>query len=200
MSSLSMRLFVAIDIDPPIREKLAGFLDGVRGFAPDVRWVTPESFHVTLKFIGEQPPEQLQAIKSALGQVRGKAAAIAFRGYGFFPTAKSARLFWIGMEAGPELADLAHSVDDALTPLGLERETRAFSPHLTLARAGSGRPGRQRGDRPNPSFQRLQEKLAALTQPEFGSMTARDFFLYQSKLSPAGAQYTKLERYSLDKA
>ncbi len=192
-----MRLFVAIDIDPPIREKLAGFLDGVRGFAPDVRWVSPESFHVTLKFIGEQPPEQLEAIKRALGQVRRQQAAIAFRGHGFFPTAKSARVFWVGMEAGAELAELARAVDDALMPLGVEREARAFSPHLTLARAGSGRPGRQRGDRPYRNFQRLQEKLAALPQPEFGSMTAHEFFLYQSKLSPAGAHYTKLERFAL---
>ena len=192
-----MRLFVAIDIDTPIREKLAGFLAGVRGFAPDVRWVTPESFHVTLKFIGEQPPERLEAVTRALRQVRGQAAAITFRGYGFFPTEKSARVFWIGMEAGPELAELARAVDDALTPLGVEREARAFSPHLTLARAGSGRPGRDRGDRPNRNFQRLQEKLAAFPQPEFGSMTAHEFFLYQSRLSPAGAHYTKLEAFRL---
>ena len=73
------------------------------------------------------------------------------------------------------------------------------TPHLTLARGGgrSGSPLRQKGDGPNRSFQRLQEKLAALTSPEFGTMTAREFFLYQSQLSPRGSRYTKLAGFRL---
>jgi 2'-5' RNA ligase len=171
----------------------------VAGFAPDARWIKPESLHVTLKFIVEQPEDGIEPIKQALTMVAGSAIPIQFRGYGFFPTSKSARVFWTGIEAGPELAALAGSVDQRLATLGIPKEERAFSPHLTLARAagGSGSPRWRKEDGPNRGFQRLQEKLAALSAPEFGEMTAREFFLYQSKLSPKGSTYTKLERFGL---
>ena len=125
---------------------------------------------------------------------------IAFKGYGFFPTVKSPRVFWIGLEAGPALAALAAAVDDKTSTLGIPKEDRAFSPHLTLARGpgGSGSPRWRKGDGPNRAFQHLQEKLAALPAPEFGTMTARDFFLYQSQLSPKGSRYTKLARFALE--
>lgn len=194
-----MRLFIALDIDDGIRERLARFIDGVRNFAPDARWVKPESLHVTLKFIGEQPDDAGETIKQALSTVVTGATEIDFRGYGFFPTAKAARVFWIGMEAGPELASLAAAIDAKLSTLGIAKEDRAFSPHLTLARAagGSGAPRRLQGDRPNREFQHLQEKLSALPAPEFGSMTAREFFLYQSQLSPRGSKYSKLAGFTL---
>jgi len=193
-----MRLFIAVDIDEEIRTRIAQFMDGVREFAPDARWVSVESLHLTLKFIGEWPPERLDELKSALAAVRGEPAQIIFSGTGFFPTAKSARVFWIGIQTGPELATLAASVDTATSSLGIDREQRASTPHLTLARTGSGRPQRMSSDRTNPSFRRLQEKLTAMPAPTFGTMSAREFFLYESKLSPKGAVYTKVARFSLE--
>ena len=97
------------------------------------------------------------------------------------------------LRAGPKLASLAATVDETLAQLDIPKEEHAFNAHLTLARGGqgSGSPRRQKGDSPNRSFQRLQEKLAALPAPEFGTMTAREFFLYQSQLSPGGSKYTK---------
>jgi RNA 2',3'-cyclic 3'-phosphodiesterase len=190
-----MRLFVALDLDPSIRGRIAQFMDGVRGFAPDARWVSAESLHVTLKFIGEWPAERLDELKRALAGVRGQPAEITFSGTGFFPTQKSARVFWIGIEAGPELASLAGAVDAATSALGVESETRAFAPHLTLARTGSGRPQRVSSDRTSSSFRRLQEKLAAMPVPAFGTMSPRESFLYESKLSPKGAVYTKLASF-----
>ncbi len=66
-----MRIFIGIDLDEEIRGKIARFLEGVSGFAPEARWVRPESLHITLKFIGEQKPEQVEAITHRLRQVRG---------------------------------------------------------------------------------------------------------------------------------
>jgi RNA 2',3'-cyclic 3'-phosphodiesterase len=194
-----MRLFIALDIDDAIRERIARFVDGVRNFSPDSRWVKPESLHVTLKFIGEQPDDAVEKIKQALTSVAASIAEIQFRGYGFFPTPKSARVFWIGMESGPQLAALAAAIDDKMASLGIPKEDRPFSPHLTLARAagGSGSPRWRKGDGPNRAFEKLQEKLAALPAPEFGTMTPREFFLYQSQLSPKGSKYTKLARFAL---
>jgi 2'-5' RNA ligase len=194
-----MRLFTALDIDEAIRGKICTFLDGVRGFAPDARWVRPESLHVTLKFIGERPPETVDAIKSVLSHAKAAPIELAFRGYGFFPTAKSSRVFWIGIQSGAQLSALAAAIDDATAKLGINREDRAFSAHLTLARRGegSGSPRWNKGDSPNKTFQRLSEKLAALASPDFGTMTAREFFLYQSQLSREGSRYTKLEAFPL---
>jgi 2'-5' RNA ligase len=184
---------------------MARFLEGVKGFAPDVRWVTPQSFHVTLKFIGEKSPAEAEDIKRALAGIRGAPTTLGFRGTGFFPTPRAARVFWIGIEADPHLAELATKVETSLEDLRIPREDRGFSPHLTLARGGdarhprggSGSPRRRPSDRPDSRFAVLQEKLAQLPPPDFGVMTAAEFFVYESKLSPGGAQYTKLQRFDL---
>jgi 2'-5' RNA ligase len=194
-----MRLFIALDLDKVIRGRIARYIDGVRGFAPDIRWTNPESLHVTLKFIGEQPETAVEEIKRELGMIAGEAATISFRGYGFFPTAKSPRVFWVGIEGGPQLAALAAAIDDRMASLGIPKEGRAFSPHLTLARGagGSGSPQWRKGDVANRTFQHLQEKLSASPAQVFGTMTPRQFFLYQSQLSPKGSKYTKLEAFPL---
>ena len=190
-----MRLFIATDLDDAIRQRILRFMDGVREFAPGVRWLSPASLHITLKFIGQT--EQFEAIQEKLGQIQAVRSQISFRGTGFFPTPRSARVFWVGIEADERLAGLASAVDAALLPLGIEKESRAYSPHLTLARSGSGRPQRAAGDKSNRQFARLQEKLAARPAPDFGTMTAREFFLYQSKLMRGGAVYSKLARFEL---
>jgi RNA 2',3'-cyclic 3'-phosphodiesterase len=203
-----MRIFIGIDLEDAIRGKIARFLEGVSGFAPEARWVRPESLHITLKFIGEQKEEQVAAIAERLRRVRSGPIEIRMAGYGYFPTPKAPRVFWIGIQAGPALADLARQIDAAVDELGIPREEREFSPHLTLARAGghakrsSGDPKRRKGDRPNSVFAVLQKRLAAMGEPDsgalnFGNMTTDKFILYQSQLSPAGSKYTKLERFPM---
>lgn len=194
-----MRVFVAIDIDSAVRDRIATFVNGISGFAPEARWVRAESLHVTLKFIGEKSEAEVESITKALAAVKGESLQIAMRGFGFFPTARSPRVFWIGIEAGPQLALLANAVDDATAALGIPKEDRAFSPHLTLARGagGSGNPRWQHGDKPNRNFQRLQEKLTAMPSPDFGTMTAREFSLYRSHLGRGGARYEKLASFVL---
>jgi RNA 2',3'-cyclic 3'-phosphodiesterase len=194
-----MRLFVALDIDDAIRGRIMRFLDGVRGFAPDARWARLESMHVTLKFIGEKSEDEGERIEQALQTIAANTFEIKFRGYGFFPSVRSARVFWIGIEAGPKLSSLAALVDERLAALDIPKEEHAFSPHLTLARGGrgSGSPRGQDEDHPNRNFQRLQEKLAALPAPEFGELTVREFFLYRSQLLPGGSKYTKLAGFNL---
>ena len=194
-----MRIFIALDIADAVRERIQGFMDGVREFAPDARWVRPESLHVTLKFIGEQKDDSVERIKQSLSSIQAEGFEIAFQGYGFFPTPKAARVFWVGIESGIQLAALAHTIDDTTAQCGITREDRPFSPHLTLARGGggSGAPGWRKGDGSNRTFQKLQEKLAAVPAPEFGTMTAREFFLYESQLLRGGARYSKLAQFPL---
>jgi RNA 2',3'-cyclic 3'-phosphodiesterase len=194
-----MRTFVGIDLDNEVRSCIARFLEGVEGFAPDARWIRPESLHVTLKFIGEQKPEQVEGITERLRHIESSAFDVRFAGYGFFRTANAPRVFWIGIDAGQELAQLAASIDAATAELGIPREARPYSPHLTLARGGgrSGSPKWRKGDGPNSVFAVLEKRLAAMGDLDFGKITAREFILYQSQLSPRGSKYTKLERFAL---
>jgi 2'-5' RNA ligase len=196
-----MRIFIGIDLDPEVRTRIERFLEGVEGFAPEARWVRPESLHITLKFIGEQTPERVDTITERLRRVDCSVFEIRAGGYGFFPTAKAPRVFWIGIHAGPQLAELAESIDIATAELGIPREDRPYSPHLTLARAGAGRRlGSAKGrktDGPNAIFGVLEKRLAAIGELDFGTITANEFILYQSQLSPAGSKYTKLQRFPM---
>jgi 2'-5' RNA ligase len=193
-----MRLFVALDIDSEIRRRIGEFRNQMRTLAPDVRWVGPETFHVTLQFLGES--EKLDEIRGALQQVKGTAVPMAFRSAGFFPNPKSPRVFWIGIESNEHLQKLANSIGAALKPLGFERDAGPYKPHLTLARAGSGRPKPVRGEQSAPGLLAVRAKLESLAPVEFGRMTTREFCLYESKLSPTGAQYAKMARYSLSES
>jgi 2'-5' RNA ligase len=185
-----MRLFVALDIDPEVRRRITEFRNQMRPLAPDVRWVDPETFHITLQFLGET--KRLDEIQRALQSVRAAPIELSFRNAGFFPSTKSPRVFWVGIEADQNLQELATLIGHALRPLGFQPDAAPFKPHLTLARAGSGRPHPVPGERSAPALQGLRTRLESLGPLEFGTMTAHEFYLYESKLSPAGARYTKL--------
>src|SRR3954466_1123269 len=192
-----MRLFIALDIPDAIRARLAAYTTQLEKLVPNVKWVHPESLHVTLKFIGEFPEPRLDELKRALATVGGHPFQLTFRNAGFF-TPRSPRIFWAGIEAGYELKALAAAADSALTPLGILKEERDYTPHLTLARTGSGRPTGPASDRNKPVMLELKARVEAMPPPEFGTMTAREFFLYQSKTAPTGAIYSKLQRFALE--
>jgi RNA 2',3'-cyclic 3'-phosphodiesterase len=191
-----MRLFVALDIDPDIRQRITEFRNQMRPLAPEVRWVSPETFHITLQFLGET--KRLDEIQRALHSVRAAPMELRFRNAGFFPSPKSPRVFWVEIEADQNLQELATLIGHALRPLGFEQDAAPFKPHLTLARAGSRRPRPVPGERSAPALQQVRARLETLGPLEFGTMTAHEFYLYESKLSPAGARYTKLSRYPLE--
>jgi RNA 2',3'-cyclic 3'-phosphodiesterase len=188
-----MRLFIALDIDPDIRERIAAFRDQMRTLAPDVRWVGPETFHVTLQFLGET--KKLDEVSHALQDVKCAPTQLSFRGSGFFPSSRAPRVFWVGIEGDEHLQELATEVAYAMRPLGFETDATSFMPHLTLARSGSGRPAP--GERAAPGLQRVRDAIEKMLSPDFGTMTAHRFFLYESHLSSTGARYEKREAYPL---
>jgi 2'-5' RNA ligase len=191
-----MRLFVALDIPETIRQAIDTYVDDLRRVAPDAKWVRAESYHITLKFIGEWRRDVRELI-GALHKVEAAPVDVAIRGNGFFPTPRSPRVFWVGIEADPNLAILANKVDQVCSQLGIEAEDRAFSPHLTLARSGSGSPRPRNHEKLASSMKRLAERIADMGSPDFGSTHAAEFFLYESKLSQGGAQYSKLKNFPL---
>jgi RNA 2',3'-cyclic 3'-phosphodiesterase len=197
-----MRIFVALDLDSAIRERIQKFVEEVRATPPDARWISSEALHVTLKFIGEQPDAVIAQIEAALRSIQAGPFQVSFSGTGFFPTPRAARVFWIGIRAEDALTRLAKTIDESLGIIGIPKDDRAFSPHLTLARARgrSAAPGRREGDKSNRQFAKLQEFLTTHPVADFGTMTAREFFLYRSQLSSKGSQYTKIARFELQPA
>ncbi len=183
-----MRLFTGLDLPPGLVGRLENLLRRLKPAAA-ISWSPPANLHVTTKFIGEWPEGRLAELKAALGQLPARdPIQVAVRRVGFYPNPHSPRIFWCGIEA-PGLDRLAADTDDATSALGVSREQRAFSPHLTLARI------KDRID-----MQPLREAIAALDSLEFGSFEARSWFLYQSTLKPGGSVYTKLAEFPLTKA
>jgi RNA 2',3'-cyclic 3'-phosphodiesterase len=185
-----VRLFVALQIPSAVRVNLAEFVKPLRALGPQPRWVQPENLHMTLKFIGEVPPERVAAIRTGLAAVRsGGEVAIDFSGVGFFPNEKSPRVFWAGMNASPNLKTLASDIDNATQRLGIPREQRPFLPHLTLARF-----------QPPQLPEKLRAAIQANAARDFGSLRTNQFHLIESKLKPSGAEYTTLESFSFSVA
>ena len=180
-----MRLFVALEIPTAVRESLAALLDSLRALSSGPRWVRPGNLHVTLKFIGQWQPDRLEALRNALATVQlDQPVTLDFHGLGFFPNEKRPRVFWAGIEASPNLITLASEIDRATEKLGIQREQRPFSPHLTLARfEPPGLPEKLRGA--------IQENVAR----EFGALHSSEFRLIESKLKPSGAEYTTLQTF-----
>jgi len=184
-----MRVFIGLDISSEIRDRIGETMERLRHLAPDARWVRTESLHVTLKFIGEAPENKVLEIQETLKQIKAAAFEIEFKEAGFFPNPRSARAFWIGIHAPAALPQLAATIDQKLEKIGIAVEEKPYKPHLTLARAKSGRLAR--------CFEILQQHLHPADPMQFGTMIAREFFLYESELLRGGARYTKLRGFSL---
>ena len=158
-----MRLFTGIAIAPEVLEKLARVLDELRPLAK-VNWSPVENLHITTKFIGAWPEARLAELKKTLeGLHFGKACGISIAKFGYFPNPHRPNAFFAGVQAGPELEDLAGRMDDALLPLGVAKEERRFTPHLTLARIKNG------------DVRQLQRHIAGMTDFDFGKFVASEY-------------------------
>jgi 2'-5' RNA ligase len=181
-----MRLFTALEIEAEALENIRLLLERLRPTAP-IQWSPAGNLHITTKFIGEWPRERLLELQTALaGLPRRSPIVVSLRKVGFFPNPRSPRVFWCGIEASG-LAELGADTDNATAGLGIPRETRPFSPHLTLARI------RERVVLDD----RLRRAVAALPSLDFGQFEARRFFLYESRLRRGGSVYTKLAEFAL---
>lgn len=180
-----MRAFIAVELPEPVRQALRREQARFREVCPDAKWTRPEGIHLTLKFLGDISTQQETQVRDALsGMEPFEKFTVRVQGFGFFPGAKRPRIFWVGLEAPPELARLAGKVETALTALGFPPEKRAFKPHLTLARF--------KVPRPQP---RLEALLAVQNSPLLESFEVSEFFLWESRLLPGGAEYHKVARF-----
>lgn len=185
-----MRLFVAIELPDPVRAALAQACLPLKTITHQARWVRPASLHLTVKFLGEQPEEKLEATRAALAAV-AKPAAFQLGLYGlyFFPDKRFPRVlatFVHGAKGHAEMAELARQVDFQLTALKIPQEERAYRGHLTLARLD-----------PRGKHDALEAALAGMMRREWGDFPVSEFHLYRSELKRGGAVYTRLATFPL---
>jgi 2'-5' RNA ligase len=125
-----VRLFVALDLPSSLRTRLSWMAGGL----PGARWVPPENYHVTLRFIGELPGWRAEEVDHALAGLRAPGFELQLSGVGTFAKGGKVNALWVGAERNPALDHLQAKVETALQRAGLEPERRRFNPHVTLAR------------------------------------------------------------------
>ena len=183
-----IRAFVTIELPSDILAELERVAQELRDAkVSGVRWVRPEGIHLTLKFLGDIPPESVDTVSQALGRCVSTRAPFELRlsDLGVFPNLRAPRVIWIGLDGalGP-LLDLQRAVEDELEGLRFPRERRDFSPHLTLGRVREGIPPAQRKG--------IGGDIASSTVEADGELAVRELSLMRSILMPSGTVYTRL--------
>jgi 2'-5' RNA ligase len=177
-----MRLFVALDLPWDLRAQLAGLSIGLQG----VRWVAPENYHITLRFIGEMPGHKAEEIDLALAGLRARGFSLELAGVGTMEKAGRVTALWAGIARNPSLDHLRVKVDTALQRIGIPAERRRFLPHVTLARLD---------DRaPEP---RLASWVQAHNLFRSGPVPVEHFTLFSSLLGKEQPVYTPEVEYAL---
>ena len=178
----SVRLFVAIPVPEFVRQRLAE----LEREMPGLNWVRASNIHLTLKFIGETDPEQVDPIREALRSIRVGRFLLGVSGLGVFPRRGKPAVLWAGLgNAHPHLFQLHKRVNDVLYGCGIEPDRRVFRPHVTLARCKGVAPA---------SVRNLIKKCGDLETAPF---RVEQFGIYSSELGSRGPIYRRLESYGL---
>jgi 2'-5' RNA ligase len=184
-----MRCFIAISLPEEVRRRLEQIQRELKKFNADITWTRPEGIHLTLKFLGEVESNTLPQVKSVVEQAAlvEKKFRITTDKAGVFPHPHRPRVLWIGIKEGVEPSGrIASFLEEKLEPLGYPREERAFNPHLTLGRVRSSK-----------NIEPLMEYFFHQLNVEPMIIPAEALSLYQSVLTPSGAEYQVLHRCPL---
>jgi 2'-5' RNA ligase len=179
-----MRLFVGIPLSPAVLSELTTVVARLRSGSDGLRWMAPESWHITLQFLGNTEQEKLNCLIARLGEVRSAPVPVHLTQLGFFDRAG---IFYADVSLTPELVALADRITVATAVCGFVPEVRPFHPHITLARAKDPVRGQP--------LRTLERRI--LRPPSFTRFVAPEFLLYESHLSPAGATYEVRHRFPL---
>jgi 2'-5' RNA ligase len=180
-----IRAFLAIELPDALRPGLTQVQEELKRSRADVRWVPVGNIHLTLKFFGNVPEDEIDALVRAARTATAAAAPLELQvtGAGAFPSPNAPRVVWLGLGGDVlPLTRLYYGLEKAFTGLGYLPEGRAFNPHLTLGRVKSP-----------ANRERLAARLAKLPPVEWPEFTVTELVLFRSVLSPQGSVYTPLE-------
>ena len=187
-----MRAFIAIELSPDLRKRLASLEEQLKSSGADVKWVKPENIHLTLKFLGEIDERQLGEITKIIQETAGKNKPFYIRlaSPGAFPKTNFPRVIWIGIDKGDsETKQIAKALEEEIVKVGIPQENRPFSSHITLGRVRSGL-----------NREKLVKNLGVLASnppqdsPEF---LVTKITLFKSTLTPSGPIYEALKEAQL---
>jgi len=184
-----VRAFVAIHLDDKTRDAVARAQAKLKQCGAAVRWVKPESMHLTLKFLGEIEMEAVPGVAAIMAEaVEGvEPFTLTFRGLNALPRIESPRVVYVGVgDEGSVLAPIADRLNDRLCALGVKRENRRFKAHLTIGRVKSRK-----------KIEPLIELIRAEPDTDYGAVDVTRICLMRSELKPTGAEYTVLHTADL---
>jgi RNA 2',3'-cyclic 3'-phosphodiesterase len=177
-----LRLFVALALPEMVRTQLKMLCGGL----PGVRWVPPENFHLTLRFIGEVDGGVFHDVDASLAGIRAPRFSLTLSGVGHFGNGRSLRALWAGVAKEPALHHLHGKVESAVVRAGLPAEGKKYTPHIALARPKA-----------RPPVNKLQSFLAANNLFRTPPFEVTQFFLYSSFLGSESATYHAEREYEL---
>lgn len=179
-----MRAFVALEIEPVVRARIAELVAELRHAMRDARWVPPESLHLTLRFFGYATHQTLVGLQGPLAEAAARcpAARVPLGPLGLFPERGSPRVLWLGLEVPPSIRELQEACERAAVQAGFAPERRGFRPHLTIARWS--------GTRHRPHLRPV----------DLGATRLERLVLFRSELRRAGAVYTPLAAFPLGRS
>lgn len=177
---MGIRCFIAVPLDKDIKKEIASSTENLKKTGSDVRWVSVENLHITLKFLGDTDEQILPLLKEKLSIIASSSRpfSLTLQGTGVFPDQRRPRVVWIDIKDHEELMRLQEEIEEVATSLGFSREDRPFSPHLTIGRVRSPR-----------NIAALLAALEKLKEKDFGNIDVRSVCLMKSELRSAGAQY-----------
>ena len=185
---MMLRAFIAIELPVEIQSVIADSTASLKKLLPKplIRWVAPQNVHLTLKFLGDISPSNLEYLVEALKveAVSHEAFPISVGGLGAFPNPLRARVVWIGLEAPPALAALQQGVEAVAAKLGYPAEERPFSPHLTIGRVGQNASA--------SDLKRIHSALETIKLGILGRLRVQSVLIFKSDLQPGGPIYTHL--------
>jgi 2'-5' RNA ligase len=192
----TLRLFIALELPPAVQTALESPLQTLQSIpgSKAVRWTPLKNIHLTLKFLGDTPESQVEAIQAAVAAAGKNISALdmTIQGVGMFPNPKRPRIVWLGLEDhSKQLKTLQRNVEQHVEPLGFAPEKRSFSPHLTVGRV-----------RKNADWNAVTSLGQSVKELDIGvaiEWTCDTVSLVKSELRPSGAVYTSLYHYQLDR-
>jgi 2'-5' RNA ligase len=187
---MDLRCFIAIELPERLKEDISALTERLRATGADVKWVPAGNLHLTLKFLGNTPEENLQGIKervqAAAGRHRNFGAQLS--SVGVFPSKVRPRVLWIGFSRPEEILLLQGDIEKNMQALGYEPESRPFKAHLTIGRARSMR-----------GKDLLLKELDTFENTVFGEFQVEAISVMRSELRPSGARHTMLYSIQLGK-
>lgn len=188
-----IRAFIALELPEPIRRNLADISERLKRELSDVplRWVPIQNMHLTLKFLGDVKPDQVEKITLVIRRLCSNYSPFEIRvdKLGVFPNKQRARVLWVGIDSQISLNKLVDAFEMDLSELGFASESRPYSPHLTLARV--------RGHARLVDLQKINELVSSTSLPRSAFALANKIVLFRSELNPSGSVYNALSEFVL---